>query len=231
MGNDRENLYRLDNKIHLVDLVRDLQDSLYVIARHAELSMPDSNQAIARQAETSLAILDSYVLACQAERGQLSLELSPVSLGSVMHDARHDLGQLLINKNKAIEMQTKTTQPVMTHAESLKNILVTTGLSVFEMARTENKKIYLRSFMTKKGEVGVGCFVAGLQVTHSEFQEVLRANDARVRLPKRSTKSGVSLQIADTLCRALGGSLRYKKFGMYGGLVTVLPKSDQLAIL
>lgn len=231
MGEEREDLNQLGDAIQLMDLVRDLQDSLYVIARHAELSLPNSHQAIARQAEASLTILDSYVLACQAERGQLSLELSPVSLGSVMHDAQYDLGKLLINKNKAIEMHPKVSQPVMTHAESLKNILVTTGLAVFEMARTENKRIYLRSFATSSGEVGVGCFVAGLQISRSEIQEVLHANNARVRLPKRSTKSGVSLQIADMLCRVLGSNLQFKKFGTYGGLVTVLPKSDQLAIL
>lgn len=231
MGDKNNTDILSEDSLQLVGLVRDLQDSLYTISRYAELGSSGSLKAISRQADASMALLDSYVLACQAERGQLELELSPISLGAVMYEAQYSLSQLLLGGPETIRIQAKVNQPVMTHSDSLKNVLVTTGLATYELAEGEHKQIQLRSFLTANGNIGVGSFAQDLHINQSELRQALENSQSRIRMPKKSNKSGVSLQIADTLCQALGGGLQFKKVGAYGGLVTILPKSNQLAIL
>lgn len=221
----------IDSESGLTSLARDLQSSLYLIARHAEIDNPNSLKNILYQAETSMLLIDSYLLATQTERGQLKLDLSPIAVGSVMHDAKYSLRRVIADKSMPIHLQATVNQPVMTHAESLRSMLVATGMTVSSMGKSAQNPLVIRSFLTANGQVGVGSFMKGLSIKPADLIGVLSDESARVGLPKLSTSSGVSLKIADSLCRALGGSLEVKRLGSFCGFATILPRSDQLAIL
>jgi signal transduction histidine kinase len=81
----------VDTERGLLALARELQTSLYYIAREAELGSKDALQVISDSAEYALRLIDSYLIASQVERGQLHLNLEPVALGSVLHDTKYAL--------------------------------------------------------------------------------------------------------------------------------------------
>ena len=212
-------------------LVRELQSSLYLIARHAELGGDKSLGTIMDSAQASLQIIDGYLVASQVERGQLNLNLEPMAMGSIMHDAKYDLGRTLSNDYQ-VEIQSKVRIPVMTHRDSLRCILVSTGLLIAEVSKSAKRNIVLRSFVTKDGDVGVGVFAPEVSLSPHELSEAIEQGGvSRLALPKHSQTSGISLQIADSLSRALGGRLHAKSLGSLSGLSTILPKSEQLLIV
>lgn len=206
-------------------LMRELKLSLYTMARTAELGSPGSLATLQAQAEQSMRLIDSYILSAQSEYGQQKLNLEPVAVGSVMHDAAHSMRV----SSRTVEIQAKAHVPVMTHREALHGLLSSAGQVVADSS--ENQLIF-RSFITRSGDVGVGVFAEGVDITSEDLRSSLQMSGrAHMPLARHSARSGVMLVIADSLARALGGSLEVKRMGRLRGLATVLPKSDQLALV
>lgn len=215
----------------LISLTRELQSSLYLIARHAELDATDSLQTISKAAEGALALIDSYQIASQVERGQLRLDLMPVAVGSVLHDSKYELLRIL-PVGQTVSIRTDAHQPVMTHPQTLRAMLVASALSLSEAALTASNLIQFRSYISSKGQPSVGVFVEGAKLTTNDLNRALeKHNEMRMKLPKHTSKSGVALSIADTLCSTIGGQLRVKTIGQFSGLATTLPKTEQMAFV
>lgn len=220
----------VDTERGLLALARELQTSLYYIAREAELGSKDALQVISDSAEYALRLIDSYLIASQVERGQLHLNLEPVALGSVLHDTKYALATSL-HTDISIHIQNKASLPIMTQKDVLRSALVASGMLIAE-ATTNNKTVVLRSFTTRSGDIGAGVFARDINLSKRELEYAL-SNSGRphMALPKYSGSTGISLSIADSLCRALGGRLEVKQLGRFTGLSTLLPKSEQLAII
>lgn len=206
-------------------LMRELKLSLYTMARTAELGSTGSLAALQTQAEQSMRLIDSYIMSAQSEYGQQKLVLEPLAIGSVMHEA----AQSLRISSRTVEIQAKANQPVMTHREALHGLLSSAGQAV---ADSTDSQLIFRSFITRGGDVGVGVFAEGVDMTSEDLCSSLQMSGrAHMPLARHSARSGVMLVIADSLARALGGSLEVKRMGRLRGLATVLPKSDQLALV
>lgn len=214
----------------LRSLAQELKHPLCIIARQAEAGGEASLDSIQRVAEHSLALIDSYLLTAQTEYGQIALDLTPMGLGSVFHDVSHRLRPLAAVKVSRVVVDNRACQPVMTHRLALTSILV--ALADIVMHRdSETPELILRSYKTNKGSIGVGVF-SKQNITSQDLRRALQLQGrAQMPMAKLSNRSGVSLAIADGLCRAIGGSLEVKKMGKLTGLATVLPKSDQLVLV
>ncbi len=205
-----------------VALVRELKLSLHTIALQAEVE--SSN--IRLLAMQSMRLIDSYIASSSSAHGQQSLVLSPLAIGSVMHTA---VDQLRETSGLRIEMEAKAHVPVMTNARALANLLETTGNA---MADITSDKLLFRSFVTSKGDVGVGVFAKNIDISSVELRSAISSvGNAQMPLARHSERSGVMLLIADSLAKALGGALEVKRMGKWCGFTTVLPRSEQLALM
>jgi hypothetical protein len=211
-------------------LMRELKQSLYQIARRAELGN-HSLDTIRKQAEVSLKLIDSYLMSALSEHGQVQLDLSPMAIGSVMHETAVDLRlNTLIRRD--IQIEANAHKPVMTNRGALQGLLSTITQAMSEVARKKNETLYMRSFVAKCGDVGVGVFAENNNLTAADLHVALNlSGNTHMALPKHSAKSGVMLTIADSLARALGGTLEVKRMGKYRGFATTLPQSSQLSLV
>jgi hypothetical protein len=205
-------------------LMRELKLSMYTIARQAELRDEDALESIQAWAEQSMRLIDSYILSAQSEYGQQQLRLEPLAIGSVMHEAAHSLR----GTSRSI-IQANANHPVMTHREALYGMLSSAGQVVAEAAKNE---VIFRSYITSGGDIGVGVFAEDLDLSTKDLKACLQmSGKAHMPLARHSSRSGVMLVIADSLAKALGGSLEVKRMGRLRGLATILPRSEQLALV
>lgn len=209
-------------------LLRELQHTLFVISCQSELGDESSLDSINQIARSSLGLLDSFLLASQVESGQVALALAPFGPGAIMHDAAHELRPA--NGQQMVEVVSGVHQPVMTNSLFLKNLFVSAGTAVMDVAKP--KSLICRSFVTKSGKVGVGVFARDFTVSPKELRDALSGSSNRhMPLAGHSEKTGVMLTLADRLARVLGGELHVKKMGNYSGLATHLPLSKQLSLV
>ena len=207
-------------------LMRELQESLYLIARQAELSAGDSLRLVQHQAEQSMRLIDSYLLSSQAEVGQTKLNFAPYGVGSIMHESAYALRS---DVGCDVAVSVGVNRPVMTHGELLKNLLSSTGNFIADIVQGE---VVFRSFSAKNGDVGVGVFAENFDLTPTDLREAIESSGfSRMPMARHSLKSGVMLMMAESISRALGGSLTVKRMGKFRGIVTILPPSEQLALV
>lgn len=207
-----------------VALMRELKHSMYEIARTSELAGNASDQSVQRIAEQSMQLIDSYILSVRSEYGQVKLDLEPMGIGSVMHEAAHAMrgGQL-------VRIEAKANIPVMTHRAALSGLLTSAGAVLQEATKSP---LIMRSYITKGGEVGVGIFAENLDLSSQDLKTSLQLSGrAHMPLARHSAGSGVMLVVADGLAKALGGTLEVKRMGRFRGLATILPRSEQLSLV
>lgn len=207
-------------------LMRELQESLYLVARQAELGGADSLGLVQRQAEQSLKLINSYLLSSQSEIGQTKLNFAPLGVGSIMHESAYSLRS---DAGCAVSVVVGVNQPVMTHGELLKNLLSSTGSFIADVVQGE---VVFRSFVTRKGDIGVGVFAQNFDLTPTDLRgAITNSGTSRMPMSRHSQKSGVMIMMAESIARALGGSLTVKRMGSFRGIVTMLPRSEQLTLI
>lgn len=227
-SNDQFEFYTPEQTLR--SLAQELKHPLCLIARQAEAGHEEVLDNILKVSEHSLALIDSYLLTAQTEYGQVALDLSPMSLGSVFHDVKHKLRPLAHAQSSKVIVDNRAGQPVMTHRLALSSVLVSLA-DILMHKESEHQEVILRSFKTNTGDIGVGVF-SSQPVSAEDVRRGLELQGrAHMPLGKFSNRSGVSLAIADGLCRAIGGELEVKRMGKHTGLTTILPKSDQLALV
>lgn len=213
MGTDNQDM-------SLRSLAYEIKQPLIRIARASERGHACELESIQQTAEQTLRLIDTYLLSAQADYGQVALDLSPESTGSILYDAAYQLRTitpLIDNRNH---------EPIMTHRAALISVLNMCSSALHDFG----KELTLRSYKTASGGIGVGVFTD----TDLSVSDLRRALDLQGRAPMTVASfsgSGVSLAIADSLCTAIGGSLTVKRMGSLSGLVTELPRSEQLALV
>lgn len=205
-------------------LMRELQYALYEIARRAELGSSQSLTGVQQRAEQSLRLIDSYIATTQIEIGQTQLNLSPIGVGSILHEAAYSLRS---ETGCIVSVVTGVNHPVMTHAELLKNLLSNTGQFILDTVKTQ---LVFRSFPVKDGTVGVGVFAKNFNVTSSDLKNAIEiSGTSHMPMAQHSYRSGIMLVMADALAQGLGSSLTIKRMGIFQGIAVTLPKSQQLS--
>ncbi len=213
-------------------LAYELKHPLIRIARQAELGRPDDYPDIQQAAEQALMLIDGYLLHAQTEYGQIALDLSPTSVGSVLYDASTLMHQQAVLHNASFEIDNRTSDLVMTHRTALNSIMSAFGSMLIGFNTDKNhQRIVLRGYRTRAGKLGIGMF-SNINLSQIDLQRALQLQgNAHMPLSKLSSSAHVSLSIADGLCRAIGGALQVKHMGKLSGLATELPRSEQLALV
>jgi hypothetical protein len=212
-------------------LAFELKSPLINIARQAELADVEDFVEIQRTAEQALVLIDNYLLIAQAEHGQLGLNLEPVSLGSILYDASSQLSSLAKRQNVDLVIDDRAHEPVMTHQRALTAVLEAFGQALMSSGHAPRLKLVLRSYKTREGDLGVGAFT-DVSLSEDDLRKALcLQGEAHMPLAKVSNKTHVSLAIAESLCRSMGGRMTVKKMGKLRGFSTSLPRSEQLSFV
>jgi hypothetical protein len=213
-------------------LALELKRPLATIACLAELGDGQAHVDILDIAERSLALVDSYLLMAQTEYGQIALDLEPIGLGSVLHEISSQIRPRL-TQNSVIVVDDRVHDPAMTNRSAINSTLTAfvDVLSESVGSTQREQTLVLRSYKSNKGQIGIGVFTDNI-LSASDIKKALGLQGkALMPLPGVSSHSGVSLMIAECLCRAIGGSLEVKRMGNLMGLATLLPKSEQLSLV
>jgi hypothetical protein len=216
-------------------LAFELKHPLANIARQAELGDPSLMADMQQTAEQALQLIDSYILHAQTEYGQVALDLSPTSVGSVLYDVSNQLRPQAARSNTEFILDDRTHELAMTHRQALTSILTVFGTTIMGLASEQElktpQKIILRGFRTRAGKIGIGMF-GNAKLNQDDLRRALALQGrAHMPLAQASSTVHISLAIADGLCRAIGGSMQVKHMGRLSGLATELPPSEQLAFV
>lgn len=218
--------------VSLRALAYELKQPLIRIARQAELGNVDDFAAIQQTAEQTLHLLDTYLLSAQTEYGQVSLDLSPVQAGAVLYDVSTQLRSEAQARNISLILDSRAHETVMTHRPALTSIMKVFGSTLIGMNHeAPAPEITVRSYKTRTGAIGVGMFTQ-TRLSQADLRQALALQGrAHMPLSRLSGSAHISLAIADSLCKAIGGSLTVKKMGALSGFATELPHSEQLALV
>lgn len=216
----------ITDALRMQALVRELQNDLYTIARYAELGGENVHIDIQKRAEVSLKLIDSFLITSQLEAGQLHLGLSPYGLGSVLHNSAYAVRRVV---NREVSIVSGAPVAAMTNPQLLQNLLSHTACFIAEATSSE---LLFRSFKSRSGTIGIGVFAKNFYLTTQELRNIMN-DTGRSVMPaaNHSRRSGIMLTMADTVACALGSPLTLKQMGRYRGLVTVLPRSEQLSLI
>lgn len=205
-------------------LAEELKLPLVQIARSAELG---ELQTIEATTANALRLIDGYLLTTQ---GQLAVE--PVSVTATMYDVAQDLRELskLYDSTVSIRVQRAPGQ-AMADRQALRAALLSLGhLFVTGGFRSKDHTVTLWASQTEEGIVtGV---LSRQQVSAEDLQQA-RALYGRAGQPAGgfTQSTGLGLYVADQLFEAMDSTLKVVTRGGQSGLVAVLPKSQQLALL
>ncbi len=232
-----------DQGVHEGDLLLAVAEQLKVplttIARQAELgqltgqSESVDHASIRTQAAAALTLVDSYMLGLEVLRGQMQLELEPVSVSSMLVDTAHDLYRFARHYGVELEMQTAGRYgPVMSNSRGLKAALLSLGFNLIEAEAggpaRRHRRVVLGLHRTPQGIVtGMYGKYDGLTAEGWRTARQL-AGQARQPLTVIGTGSTAGLFVADALLRSMNSQLRVGQYQHQRGLAATFQPSQQL---
>lgn len=217
-----------------------LKVPLTIIARQAELSQLVGNAhagdwaAMHAQASTALTLVDSYLLGLELAREQSILELTPVSVSSVLTSVAHDLYHLAQQNGVELEVQVDGKYgPVMAHQAGLRAAMVSLGYGMIEAGSERNiyRRLTLAAHRTPHG------IVAGIYGPHATLETegwrtaLKLCGSVPQPLTGLSSGSGAGLFVADAILRSMSTQLRVGRHQKEVGLAATLHPSQQLAFV
>lgn len=213
-------------------LTEELKLPLLQIARAAELHDPGLLPSIGSIADATLQFIDGFLL--NAAHRQDALELTTVSVSSVLQDTAHKLGPIARQNDCDLEVHIKGKYgPIMAHKESLETAFMLIGYSMLEArpVDTQRHRVLLGVHKSPSG------LVAGLFDNRPGLSaDVLRRGralygSARQTMPATSGSNGAGIFIADSLLKAMMAPLHVARHRTLTGLAATLHPSKQLQIV
>jgi hypothetical protein len=220
-------------------IIEQLKLPLLHIARQTEAarfgSLADYND-INSIAEMSIKMIDSYLMT-SSQSPQLSLQLEPVSISSVLNSTANSLSGLAKLYNCSVELRLAGKYgPVMSQRDKLEAAFTMLGFSYIEASLSDNPekevgKIILTGYKTSKGLVA-GIFSPQVEVTNKSFQRSINSlGKARQVMPSISHSTGAGIFIADSILNNLATKLRVAHYQKISGLAATLIPSSQLQLI
>jgi hypothetical protein len=229
----------------LLALVEHLKSPLLNIARGAELSrqvqgtrhLTDILKHIELTAETTLQLLDNYLLSDKWENSQLTFALEPLAIPSVLYDSAQDLQHVAQQYDCEVRVDFKqASAPVMAHSKGLRAALVTLGQAFIDAQQAcempEQRVITLGAHRSRDGGIVTGIFADVEGLNKAMFKRA-RTQYGHTKTPLRevNVSSGAAIFIADSLMGAMAAPLKVAQHRRQGGLATTLLPSQQLTIV
>lgn len=217
-------------------LAEQLKLPLLQIARLSELALQNgqtADKANADIATMALQLVDSFLLSSQ-QHAQVSLQLEPVSISSVLADAAHQLSNLAKRYDYDLEVSLAGKYaPVMSHQPSLLAAITTLGYSFLETAWQSDTKhtLVLGAHRSPHGIVA-GLFSPEANLSTDMFRRS-RALYGTSRQPMQNTlaSAGAGVFVADSLFASMATSLKVARHQNMTGLAATLLPSHQLQLI
>jgi len=232
-----------NNKSLLQAVAEELKIPLTKIARYAELTQSDLGskniddylELINRNTASAIQLIDSYLIGLSLATSNSQLNLSPISVGSVLNDAAHELSPIAKDYNVKMELNVSGRQRlVMSNKAGLKAAFISIG-STFITGQNPNTKksiIRLTSF-PREHVVVAGVFADHLPLNRSSWKQAQNLI-GRSRKPINTLSGGTAgagLFVADSIIRAMSHELKSSKHQSKPGLAVSLAYSQQLHLV
>lgn len=225
----------------LRSIAEQLKMPMMYIARQSELSQGEETASkdtfidMQSNADMALRLLDSYILGLELSEKQMSLELEPVSLSSVLYDVAHDLTPLAQQRNTDIELVLAGKYgQVMANTQGLVAAFYSLGSVLSEACAEENSRGTLRIAVHRSTRgIVAGMYLDGkpnLQTTIHGARK-LRHTFTRQPFSKLTASSGAGIFIADTILSCMDIHLRAGRFHGKHGMAATLQPSRQLQLI
>jgi hypothetical protein len=227
-------------------MAEELKLPLLHIARQAELQSmvaeqpaagwQSSLQDIQASADMTLQLLDGYLLSLRLSlQPEARLELEPVSVAAVLHDAAHELQRIADSYGVTLRLHVQGRyEPVLAHRQALQAALIALGYAVIEAlpsSGVQKQHIQLATHRTKQGIVaGVYGELDGLTPQlYRRAQEL----QGQVRQPLVGSLpgSGAGVFVADAILAAMASRLRVGRYMKLPGFAVTLAASEQLQLV
>lgn len=225
----------------LLSVIEQLKLPLMNIARRAELATIEAERealsTIRIAADTTLGLLDSYLLGVQLANRQSSqaVELQPVSVSSVLYDVSHQLEPFAKLYGVQLDLQIDGNYgPVMAHRRGLQAALLSLGYVLIEALPAQDTEQLTLELSAHRCRYGI---VAGLYCETGQITaHTLRLGKqlygrARQPLGSFSHSSGAGVFVADAILQSMRRRLTTSRHRHRYGLGTVLPLNPQLQLI
>jgi len=222
-------------------ITEELKLPLLQIARKAELGYmvgkpkeaAEYLYKIEQNANSAIRLIDSYLLGLELADSQQSLALEPVSLGSVLSEAAHQLSPSAKQNNVELELRITNRQPlVMGHAGALQTAILSLGsMLILAQPKSSKRSITLATF-PKTDAMQIGIFGKQEAVSIKEWE---RSQDlygrSRQPISALSPSNAAGIFVADTIFRAMSSGLNPSKFRKLYGFTATMQLSRQLQLI
>lgn len=220
-------------------LAEELKLPLLQIARSAELARltgnPKDMERTEVLADTTLRLLDSYVLSTQTMLGQQTLHLEPVSLRATLYDTAQYLYKLAKLYDCDVDLSVKGNFGlVMAHPAALQSAMVSLGYSFINAISGLDKSKAEIILSAKRGAHGIttGIYSSNRELSGSLMQQAKELYGvARQPMQEMTHASGAGVMVANSLFDAMATQLKVARTSKTTGLVASLLPSQQLALL
>ena len=180
----------------------------------------------------ALKLLDGYVLGLQPEE-QLSLQLEPVTLASVLYDTAQALEPIAKQQGYSLRVDIGGKfGPVMGNRHTLQTAFTVLGYELMTAPAGDDDPIL--TLATHRGKPGVvaGIFTDNPLLTTDAFRRAKALiGTARQTLPGGSAVNGAGIFIADNLLNTLYASFKIARHNKQTGLAATLQPSRQLSLV
>lgn len=211
-------------------LLEQLKTPLLHIVHQAQLRSPAAFQEIGLTAGSALRLIDGLTLA--EELSQVTLELEPVAVSSVLYDVAEDLRPLAEQYDCRLEIRMDGKYgPVMADRRSLETALISLGHGFIEAAaESETPAVVLAVFKSEQG-ISTGLFSRSVLNTDT-FRRAMRLyGRARHAMPALQTTAGAGLYVAEALFEAMAAPLSTTRHRNLNGLAATFLPSIQTSLV
>ena len=222
-------------------LAEQIKLPLLQIARQAELARTTENplellNTIEDTADSSLKLLDSYLLSLRLARAHASIQLEPVSVAAVLNETAAGLSHLAKQYDCKLELHLSGRyEPIMAHRAGLEAALTSLGYVFIEAqsaaARDGRAVIKLAAHRGKTGIVA-GMFANMDGLSADMFKRARHLfGQAHQPLTQLTAGSGAGVFVADSLLASMSARLRVAHHQKLSGLAATFATSSQLNLI
>jgi signal transduction histidine kinase len=184
--------------------------------------------------QAALQLVDGYLLSMQVLRGQLKLELEPVSLASLLEEVRHRLADYAAAHGCKIELEVQGRYgPVMAHKRALESALLNLAYSFVEVSQAEDTAADIHLVVRKTaGGVSAGMYSAIESLSNDMLARARRLyGRARQPLSALGPNAGAGFFVADTLLGSMASHVQAARYHAMPGLSATFVQSRQLSLI
>jgi|SRR3989344_881209 len=222
-------------------LAEQIKLPLLQIARQAELARSAKRphehiNTIEDTADSSLKLLDSYLLSLRLARVNASIQLEPVSVAAVLSETAQSLSNLARQYDCKLELHISGRyEPIMAHRAGLEAALTSLGYVFIEAQSTlSGDSPAIIKLAAHRGRTGIvaGMF-ANIDGLSTDMYRRARHlfGQAHQPLNHLTANSGAGVFVADSLLSSMSARLRVAHHQKLSGLAATFTTSSQLNLV